>query len=85
MTDEPRTANLVKECMRQFDNCRYSAASLFIWKKRARAWRGLFLIALIVLGGFASSQLVLQSGPTGKAVGALCGFLLGCSRLSPRH
>lgn len=78
MTDEEqRTVNLVKECMRQFDNCRYSAAALFIWKKAARVWRAVFLIAPIILGGFASSQLVLQSGTTGKAVGALCGVLAG--------
>ena len=74
---DQRTANLVKECQRQFDNCLYSAAALFIWQKYARVWRGVMLVAPIILGGFASSQLLLQVGREGKLAGALCGVLAG--------
>lgn len=76
MTD-PSAEALKKECVRQFDNCRYTAAALFEWHKRARLWRGTFLIAPIILGGFASSQLLLQVGQYGKIFGALCGLLAG--------
>lgn len=74
---DERTASLVRECIRQFDNCRYTATALFTWEKRARLWRGMFLVAPIILGGFASSQLLVVSGPYGKLVGALCGLLAG--------
>lgn len=74
---DQRTANLVKECQRQFDNCLYSAAALFTWQKFARVWRAVMLIAPIVLGGFASSQLLMQTGTQGKLAGALCGVLAG--------
>jgi len=74
---DDRTSNLVKECQRQFDNCLYTSAALFIWEKRARLWRGLFLVAPIILGGFAGSQLIVQSGTTGKLLGALCGVVAG--------
>jgi hypothetical protein len=50
---------------------------LFAWEKRARLWRGTFLVAPIILGGFASSQLLLQVGTYGKIAGALCGLLAG--------
>jgi hypothetical protein len=75
--DELRAKNLAKECVRQFDNCRYSAAALFVWKKSARLWRAILIVAPIVLGGFASSQLLLDAGPTGTALGALSGILAG--------
>ncbi|MDR6182952.1 SLATT domain-containing protein [Asaia bogorensis] len=72
-----RRENLIKECLRQYDNCRYSSASLFIWKKYARVWRGAFLIFPIVLGGIASSQLLVKAGSEGKIIGAFCGLIAG--------
>jgi hypothetical protein len=74
---DERTASLVRECIRQFDNCRYTATALFTWEKRARVWRGMFLVAPIILGGFASSQLLVATGVYGKLIGALCGLLAG--------
>jgi len=72
-----RKDNLIKECLRQYDNCRYSSASLFIWKKYARVWRGAFLIFPIIFGGIASSQLLTAAGPKGKLIGAFCGLIAG--------
>lgn len=77
MTDTERVDELVKECDRQQDNCAYSAAALFVWKKRARLWRAVFIVAPIILGGFASSQLVLDAGSIGAYLGALAGILAG--------
>ena len=74
----PRTENLVKECRRQYINCLYAAASLYIWQKYARGWRAAFLVLPIVLGAFASSQILSQfaDGPA-KLAGAVCSMVAG--------
>ena len=74
---ELASQNLVKECQRQFDNCLYTSAALYSWAKVARFWRGLFLVAPIILGGIASSQLLTAAGDLGKLIGAFCGLLAG--------
>src|ERR1700724_83127 len=56
LTDE-RRQELIKGCERQGESCRYTAAGLYIWQKRARLWRNGFVIAPIILGGLASSQI----------------------------
>jgi hypothetical protein len=77
MTDE-RTPALVKECKRQFESCLYSSAALYLWQKRSRWWRALFLTAPIVLGGVASSEILTQfGGQVGMVVAAFCGLLAG--------
>jgi len=53
-----RAEELVKECERQEESCQYTAAGLYIWQKRARMWRNCFVVAPIVLGGLASSQIL---------------------------
>ena len=75
---DPRIAHLVKECLRQYDACRHTAAALYIWQKHARFWRATFLIAPIILGGFAGSQILGQSaGEAGKIGAAFCSVLAG--------
>ena len=75
---DPRTAHLVKECLRQFEACRQTAAALYIWQKHARFWRATFLIAPIILGGFAGSQILGQgAGEVGKIGAAFCSLLAG--------
>jgi len=75
---DPRTAHLVRECLRQYDACRHTAAALYIWQKHARLWRAVFLIAPIILGGFAGSQILGQSaGEAGKIGAAFCSVLAG--------
>jgi hypothetical protein len=75
---EPRTAHLVKECLRQYEACRHTAAALYIWQKYARFWRATFLILPIILGGFAGSQVLGQSaGEPGKIAAAFCSVLAG--------
>src|SRR5260221_14317525 len=54
----PEREELVKECERQQESCQYTAAGLYIWQKRARFLRNAFVIAPIVLGGLASSQIL---------------------------
>jgi hypothetical protein len=58
---DTRVSNLVKECERQEQSCRYTAAGLYIWQKRARFWRNCFVVAPIILGGLASSQFLTET------------------------
>ena len=60
MTDE-RTENLIAECLRQEESCLYTSAGLYIWQKRSRVWKNIFIVAPIVLGGVASSQILSDS------------------------
>jgi hypothetical protein len=77
MTD-PRTEPLIAECKRQAESCTYTSAALYIWQKHATTWRAMFLIAPVILGGLASSQILLEFGSdAGKLAGAFCGMLAG--------
>lgn len=55
---QQRVNELVKECRRQEESCRYTAAGLYNWQKDARRWKNGFIVAPIILGGVASSQLI---------------------------
>ena len=69
---------LVDECFRQEESCRYTAASLYVWQKHARFWKVVFIVAPIILGGIAGSQILGLFGEgNGKIVGLFCGLLAG--------
>lgn len=73
-----RTAALIRECERQAESCLYTSAALYIWQKHAARWRAVFLVAPIILGGVAGSQILIDYGGNwGKFGGALCGVLAG--------
>lgn len=55
---QQRVNELVKECRRQEESCKYTAAGLYNWQKDAQWWKNGFIVAPIILGGFASSQLI---------------------------
>ena len=77
MTDQ-RVVELVKECARQEESCLYTSTSLYIWQKRARGWRNVFVIAPIILGGIASSQIVGGADYVGLTIfAAICSLLAG--------
>ena len=75
---EDRAAALKMECMRQEESCRYTAVSLYVWQKHARVWKVAFIVAPIILGGIAGSQILgLLDDHWGKLIGLLCGLLAG--------
>jgi hypothetical protein len=75
---DPRIVALVAECKRQEESCRYTSASLFIWHKAARSWRSGFLVAPIIVGGLASSQVLTKFGAeSGAVVAAILALLAG--------
>ena len=78
VADDPRIAPLIAECNRQEESCRYTSASLFIWHKASRNWRSCFLVAPIIIGGAASSQVLTKFGAEwGAVVAALLALLAG--------
>jgi hypothetical protein len=75
---DPRVDALIAECERQEESCRYTSASLFIWQKAARWWRSCFLVAPIVIGGIASSQVLTKFGAEwGAVIAAIFALLAG--------
>ncbi|MCF2872959.1 SLATT domain-containing protein [Octadecabacter sp. G9-8] len=40
----------------------YTSAGLYIWQKRATLWKNIFVVAPIILGGVASSQILAGTG-----------------------
>jgi hypothetical protein len=69
---------LIDECRRQEESCRYTAASLYVWQKHARLWKVAFIVAPIILGGIAGSQILgLMESGAGQIVGLFCGLLAG--------
>jgi hypothetical protein len=75
MTDE-RTQKIVDECTRQEESCLYTSTSLFEWLKSLRAWKALFIVAPIVLGGVATWPLLAHHDEY-KWVTGVCALLAG--------
>lgn len=55
---DERVEEIVKECKRQEESCLYTSAGLYIWQKRSQFWKNIFIVAPIILGGLASSQII---------------------------
>jgi hypothetical protein len=77
MTDR-RVNEIVKECARQEESCRYTAAGLYLWQKNARRTKNIFVAAPIILGGLASSHILADlPEPWTRYVAALFAVLAG--------
>lgn len=74
MTDQ-RVQELIKECKRQEESCAYTAVGLYIWEKWSRSWNTVFIVAPIILGGAASSEL-LANIPSSWTSYVAAGFAL---------
>ena len=78
VADDPRVAALVVECTRQEESCLYTSAALFNWHKAARWWRSCFIVAPIIIGGTASSQVITKFGSEwGPVLAAILALLAG--------
>lgn len=70
--------NLVQECQREFDNCNYTAVSMFIWlrdKRRVKFW---FIVLPIIFGGVSTFELAAKSDILWiRIVAALCAAMAG--------
>lgn len=69
---------LVTECQRQVENCLYTSTALFILIKRLRAIRIAAAIVPLILGSFATWNVLTESDyQWAKTLTALCAFLAG--------
>ncbi len=57
-----KTVELAKECQRLAESCLYTSTSFFIWLRRRRAIRTVFIVVPLLLGALASWQLLTDSG-----------------------
>jgi alkylation response protein AidB-like acyl-CoA dehydrogenase len=57
---DERTHNLIDECKRLEESCLYTSTTLFEWLKRLRLWKGVFVVAPIVLGALAAWPILKQ-------------------------
>lgn len=56
-----RVDELVTECKRQVENCLYTSTSLYIWLRWRRSVRVIFIVLPLILGSFATWELVKRS------------------------
>lgn len=57
-----RRAELVQECKRESENCLYTSTAMFIWLRRRRKVKNAFIILPLILGSFATWEIVSRSG-----------------------
>lgn len=69
---------LIKECRRQEESCLYTSTTLYIWLRKARFWRAVFIVAPIVLGAIASWSILERPGAAWMAwTTAVAGLVAG--------
>lgn len=73
---DERTQNLINECKRQEESCRYISTTLFEWLKSMRWYRVFFVVSPIVLGGIAAWPIFKQQ-PGYEWLTGLCALLAG--------
>ena len=59
VTEQRRTA-IIAECRRQDESCLYTSTTLYIWLRKVRLHKRIFVVAPIIIGGVAGLS-VLQS------------------------
>lgn len=70
--------NLIKECKRQEESCLYTSTTLYIWLRKARFWRGVFVITPIIFGSLASWSILKRPDiPWMLWLTAIAGLLAG--------
>lgn len=73
-----KVPQLVHECKREHENCLYTSTALYEWQKSVRFWKRCFIVAPLVLGGFAGWTLLANATFEGaKAMQSVCAFLAG--------
>jgi hypothetical protein len=60
---EPRRAAIIAECRRQEESCLYTSTTLYIWLRRVRLQKQIFVGAPIIIGGVAGIALLKEALP----------------------
>jgi hypothetical protein len=73
-----RSVELAKECQRQYDNCLYTATTLYLWLRVLRGSKVFFTIAPIAFGSLGSwKMLTVSRDQQVVAFAAISSFLGG--------
>jgi hypothetical protein len=73
-----KTDELVQECRRLSESCLYTSTAFFIWLLKLRWWRGFFIAAPLVLGGFATGRLLFWAdSDKARIISAVAAFAAG--------
>jgi hypothetical protein len=70
---EQRRAAIIAECRRQEESCLYTSTTLYIWLRRVRLQKQIFVAAPIIIGGIAGIAILKEWLP--DWVMALLAFL----------
>jgi hypothetical protein len=65
---KPEVKALFDECMRQKENCEYTALSFVIWLRALRWIQGTCIVVPIIFGALATWKVVTQTAPVAGAV-----------------
>jgi hypothetical protein len=60
---EQRREAIVAECRRQEESCLYTSTTLYIWLRRVRLQRQVFVAAPIIIGGIAGIAILKEALP----------------------
>ena len=60
---EQRRAAIIAECRRQEESCLYTSTTLYIWLRRVRLQKQIFVAAPIVIGGIAGIAVLKEALP----------------------
>ena len=55
---DERTSQLVAECWRQEESCRYTSTTLYVWLREARLIRRIFVLVPVILGALATWSIL---------------------------
>jgi|SRR5579862_6358367 hypothetical protein len=70
-----RREAIIAECLRQAESCLYTSTSLYIWLRRIRVQKQIFVAAPVIIGGFAGLSFLKDLTP--EWVSALLAFVAG--------
>lgn len=74
---EKKSESLARECLRQYESCLYTAASLWIYQRSAKRAKIVFVILPILFGVIAGSNITGFFGQEDSAIPLLFSVLAG--------
>jgi hypothetical protein len=78
MLNMTKSKDLIDECRREVENCLYTSTSFFIWLRWRRCVKTIFIVAPLILGSFATWELVTQSShPVVRVIASVAAFVAG--------
>ena len=60
---EQRRTAIIAECKRQEESCLYTSTTLYIWLRRVRLQKQIYVAAPIIIGGIAGVAILKQALP----------------------